>query len=116
MDKRTQATLSEITRNIPAGLSDVMREVVDTEEEDRVLAMIKDPHMDVSSKNRLKRLVEKGAFRQTDTVVDDEKLKKLDEYHTQAVRKARASGRLADPNSDPFFKKRQWQQRNRKSV
>lgn len=116
MDKRTQSTLREITRNIPAGLTNIATEVVDIEEEERVLAMIKDPRMPRASKSRLKRLVDMGSFRRTETVIDQEKVKKLDEYHTEAVAKARATGRLADPAKDPFNKKRLWLQRNRQPA
>lgn len=114
MDKQTQATLREITRNIPAELTNVTKEVVDKEEEDRVLALIRDPRLPAASKRRLQRLVNKGAFRTEETVVDEEKVKKLDEYHTNAIKKAQEAGRLADPNEDKFNKERQWRVRNRK--
>lgn len=107
MDPRTKATLGRITRNIPRRLQVVTRVEVDTSEEELARAALRSKKISPEAKNEIARMLEKGAFRREEVVIDEKKVAELDRYHTQEIAKAKAAGMLADPKDDPFWKKRQ---------
>lgn len=107
MDPKTKATLGRITRNIPRRLQNVTRIEVDTSEEEIAKAALRSNKISKEKKRDIARLLEKGAFRREEVVVDEDKVAELDRYHTAEIAKAKRSGMLADPNKDPFWVKRQ---------
>lgn len=106
MDKQTHGILKRITSKIPSRLHKITHEVVDTSEEDRVKAMLGDRRLPNSAKNKLRGLLEKGAFRRSETVEDERTIQELDKYHSREIQKAIRTGRLKDPMTDPYYRKR----------
>lgn len=105
MDERTVRALGRISRNTPR--FDVTREVVDTSEEDRAREAIESPDVSPRAKKRLQKLIDRGAFVQTETIENSEAVAEIDRYNTMAVQDAIAKGELPDPSNDPFVKERQ---------
>lgn len=83
-----------------------MKEVTDTSEEDLARAALESKHIDDGQKKRIRRLMHKGAFRRSETVVDEGVAKEIDEYHEKSIAAARISGELPDPKTDAFMQKR----------
>lgn len=106
MDLKTKATLGRITRHIPNRLLDLTRLEIDTSEEDLAKAALKLPGLSVKKKREIAKLLEQGAFRREEIIIDEKKVAELDRYHTREVKKAQRAGLLTDPKMDPFWKKR----------
>ena len=115
MDAKTRATLGRITRNIPAHLrSDLTKEVVDTSEEEVAQAALQSRHISPEKKRKIAEMLEKGAFRRVEKVIDEAKVAELDRYHEREIAKARSAGMLADPAKDPWWQKRMARIRKKK--
>lgn len=107
MDKETQNILNRISSKIPRRLArNISKMEIDTSEEEHARYALKSPDISKAKKEKLARLLDKGSFRRTKEVVDEEKIKELDAYHTKEIARARASGRLKDPMTDPFYRNR----------
>lgn len=118
MDARTRHTLGKITAGIPARLHrSLTKTVVDTSEEEKVKAMLKDKSGRLSPQVRayLTGLMRKGAFRSSEVVVDEKTVRELDRYHEREIAKARRSGALKDPKDDPWLKKRMARIKNQQN-
>lgn len=107
MDGKTKHTLSRITRNIPKHLHDITRVEIDTSEEEAAKILLKQGNLPKEQREQIARLIEKGAFRREEVVVDEQKVKELDAYHEREIAKAKRAGMLSNPSDDPFWKKRQ---------
>lgn len=107
MDRETKHTLDRISSKIPSRLANNLNRVVyDTDQEDRARAALKDPNISREKKNRLAKLLAAGAFRRKQEVPNEEAIAELDRFHEQEIKRARASGKLKDPMTDPFYAKR----------
>lgn len=107
MDRKTQHILGKISSSIPRHLArNTTKVLVDTTEEEKARIALKSPDISKAKKNRLARLLERGAFRRSQEVVNDEVVEQIDQYNTRAVARARRSGKLKDPMTDPFYRKR----------
>lgn len=107
MDKQTERHLNKITQGIPEKLTkNLTRQAVDTEMEDAAKAALKDSKIDPKAKRKIEEHIDRGSFRQVETVENEKAIRQLDEYHTQAVREGIRSGRLKDPMKDPFYRQR----------
>jgi hypothetical protein len=114
MDQQTRHTLGRITRNIPAHLArNTTKTIVDTSEEEAARALLKDRRLGKADKERISRLIAKGAFRREEVVINDDVVKKIDAYHTREIEKARKAGKLGDPSKDKFIQERAARMRNR---
>lgn len=107
MDRETKATLNRISAKIPSRLTrDLNRKEYNTEQEDKALLALKSPHISLEKKRRLQALLDRGAFRTSKEVVNEQAIAELDKFHSREIAKAKAAGRLKDPMTDPFFAKR----------
>lgn len=110
----TRRELARITRGVPRHLErSLTKEVIDTEEEDRAREMLKSPDIDPRARRKIERMIKAGKFRTSEVVVDEEVATQIERYHETEVAKAIRSGKLPDPRSDPFTKRRSWHERNR---
>lgn len=107
MDRETKHTLDRISSKIPSRLAKNTSKVEwDLTEEEKARAALNSPDISKAKKERIARLLDKGAFRRKQEVVNEKVVKELDEFHTREIAKARAAGRLKDPMTDPFYAKR----------
>jgi len=116
LDRKTQATLKSITRHIPPHLAlNLTREEVDTSQEDAAKEALKSVDIPLSTRRHIKRMLDAGKFRTSETVVDETVVAQIDDYHTRAIQQAISSGRLPDPKKDPFIRERSWRARNNRA-
>lgn len=107
MDSRTRDVLRRISRGIPAHLArNVVRREVDHSQEDRAREVLASRDVPYKEKERVRRLLDQGAFRREETVENEAVIKEIDRYNEAKVAQARAHGDLADPMSDPFYRDR----------
>jgi len=107
MDKETKTILNRITGKIPARLArNITKVEYDTTQEEKAIVALNSKHISKDKKARLSRLLDKGAFRRRQEVLDEDKIKELDKYHTREIAKAKREGRLKDPMTDPFYRAR----------
>lgn len=106
MDSRTDKELRRITQNIPKHLQKVTYEVIDTTEEDMMKDLLSSGKLNSKKERKIKELIESGSFRRSETVVDEKVVKELDRYHHMMIAKAKAQGKLGDPNTDRFLQER----------
>lgn len=113
MDKQTEETLKRIGRNVPAHLArNITHKEIDTSEEDVARQAMK--KLDRAGKDKVKRLIDSGAFRREEVVVNEQVAQQLDQYHTREVQAAKRAGKLADPNDDKWVQEREKRMKNRK--
>lgn len=104
MDKKDKHILDKITGGIPARLArNLMREEIDTSEEDLARAALRSKDIPESKRRKVAEMLEKGAFRRSETVINEKTVAELDKYHERAIAKARAQGLLKDPAKDPWI-------------
>lgn len=108
MDNKSKRVLQGISARIPKHLlkKGITREEIDTSEEELARAALASPDISPRKKAMVKKALEAGKFRRSETVENEEVVKGLDEYHTKAVRDAIKRGDLPDPNTDPFIRER----------
>lgn len=109
MNGKTERELRKISAGVPLHLQDnLMREEVDTTQEDIMRQYIRDNRHQMSSSKiyKLERLIESGALRTSERVVDERTAKEIERYNQMMVEKARASGKLDDPEKDAWFRHR----------
>ena len=107
MDQRTAKTLRGITARTPRRLvNSLMKQVVDTAEEDMVKDMLRSGQVTNAKRRKLERLLALGAFRRTEVIADEDVIKELDRYNKMQVDKARRQGKLANPETDAFYRNR----------
>lgn len=107
MDSQTQRELAKITKGIPKNLTTgLSKVVVDHSQEDVVKEALKDKTISNEAKQELRLRMARGDFRTEEVVENHKKIAELDRYHTTKVQQAMRDGKLADPHSDPFFRKR----------
>lgn len=117
MNENVRKELARISANTPPELADkLIREVVDTSLEENVRAMIADRHTPYKTAENLKDLLEKGAFRRSDTVVDPKVAKEMERYNEMMVEKARKNGTLPDPMEDKFWRERVYRIKKMKGL
>jgi hypothetical protein len=107
MDTKTNHILNQITKGIPRHLAEnVTQKIVDDSGEQLAKAAINDPHISYKKKEQLRKYLYDGKFRKEETAENEATINALDDYHTAEIAKARRSGALADPMSDPFYRQR----------
>jgi len=117
MDKRTQHQLNKISARIPARLrNNLTKKVVDDSEEKMIRQFLKRKDLPPKRREYLQKLLDKGAFRREDVVVDEEVAAEIDRYHVREIAKANKKGLLAKPSEDPFWRARQKQINEHKRV
>lgn len=105
----TADQLRRITFNTPPELArSLMKTVIDTTMEDTVRAIIADRATPYKEAEKLKRLLETGAFRREDTVVDEKVAKKIERYNEVMIESYKKKGLLDDPMRDEYFKRRMY--------
>lgn len=104
MDAKDKAVLARISRGAPR--HDVTKEIVDLSDENYARDQLQRKDIPPARRKKLQDLVDKGAFRRSETVENTAAIKELDEYHTREVAGAIARGELSDPANDPFIKER----------
>lgn len=101
MDDRTRRKLNEITARVPKDLArKLMRTEVDTSQEERAYDVLKSRNVSDDAKREVKRMLDKGAFRRSEVVVDEKVSKQIEDYHEKAVRQAIRNGEVSDPSHD----------------
>jgi len=104
--KQNMAVLKEIEQNVPKRLSkNLLKKVVNTEQEDTVRILIKDPLLSLEMKKKMTRELKNGDFKIVEEVENEKILKELDAYYEREVKKAIKDGRLSSPDEDPFYQK-----------
>lgn len=100
----TQEVLKRITAETPPELAaHVTKEEVDTTEEELARSVLNSRTISEEGKAKVREQLEAGAFRRSETVVDEKVVKELDEYNETRVRQAIKSGKLPPPEADKFF-------------
>lgn len=114
MDKKTQQELNRITRSIPKELiKNLSKRVVDTSEEDYARQQLKRGDIPPAVKNKISAMIDRGAFRREEDVVNEKVVKELDKYHQERINSARRAGKLGDPTSDRFVRERMERMKKR---
>jgi len=104
--KENQKVLKEITDNVPERLKNaLMKKSMNTEQEETVRALIKNPGTSSEIRDKLKKELEAGEFRFEEEIVDEKIAKELDSYYEVEVKKAIKEGRLGSPDEDPYYQK-----------
>jgi hypothetical protein len=106
MDKQTTRELDRITHGVPRKLQTVTHELVDTTEEDMMKELVRSGRLNSRSQRRVEEMIDRGAFRRSETIVDEDIVKELDRYHSMMIRRANGKGLLGDPNTDKFLQSR----------
>ena len=107
MDGKTQATLAKIAANVPLELAkNVTKVEVDDSENQLAEAALNAKFISEDKKKVIEEKMEQGAFIRKEEVVNDEAGEAIGEYHAREIARAKEQGALADPMSDPFFRKR----------
>jgi len=112
---KADEVLSRISRSIPKELlkGDLTKKIIDRAPEERAREILKHPGVPQKVKNDINKLLESGAFKQEEEVIDEDAIAKIDSYNEKAVREAIQSGELPDPNDDPYIRERNWKMKNR---
>lgn len=114
MDDQTRRTLRDISRGVPAELArNVTKTVVDRSQENAARAALKNPGVSREQKERVRQLLDRGAFRREEVVVNEKATKEIERYHETKIAQARREGKLADPSKDPFVREREARMRAR---
>lgn len=106
MDRNTRQELNRISGRIPAHLMNVTKLEIDVSEEDLARAALKNKNISKAKREHIARLLDKGKFRRVETVTNEEVVAELDKFHTNQIARARKEGRLPDPMTDPFYRRR----------
>lgn len=107
MDSQTQRELQRITQNTPKHLGEkLMRKEVDTRGEEFAKAALKSKTINPEMKKTVRKLLDIGAFKLEEEVVDEDVVKQLEDYNEREILKSKESGKLADPKKDRFYKQR----------
>lgn len=107
MDRQTQDELRRIQMSVPASLGRrLMKDEVDTDMEDVVKDYLQNNRVPYEQQKRLEHLVDIGAFRSGEKVVDEKIAREIERYYDYKITKSRREGKLADPSKDAFFRKR----------
>lgn len=108
------AVFGEIARSIPKHLANnLTKEKIDTSEEDLARAALSSRHIPEEKKEKLKRAVDAGLLLRTETVENEDVIAEIDRHNTRAVAEAIRTGKLPDPNDDPYVKARNVRIANR---
>lgn len=109
MDHKTERELRKISAGVPLHLQENLeREEVDTTQEDILRQYLRDNRhrMQSSKVYELERLIQSGALRTSEKVVDEKTAREIERYNSMMVEKARAQGKLDDPEKDAWFRHR----------
>jgi hypothetical protein len=109
MNGKTERELRRISAGVPLHLQqNLEREEVDTSQEEIMKQYIRDNrnHMSASKIYKLEKLIESGALRTKEKVVDERTAKEIERYNKMMVEKSRAQGKLDDPEKDSWFRHR----------
>ena len=110
-----QEELRRITLRIPKKFGEnLVVKKVDTEQEDMAREALRNDKVSPKQKEAIRQLIEKGAFRREEEVENEKAIKEVDEYFDRKVKQARRDGKLPDPMSDPYFRKRTQEAKNRR--
>lgn len=107
MDNATRKELKRITMGVPSRLAKkLMRKEEDTRMEEIAKEYLRQhgSSLPAKVKHDMELLIEAGAFRVVNDVVDPEIMKELDRYHEVQIEKSRKNGRLQDPEKDAWFR------------
>lgn len=114
MDERTREILRKITAGVPKNLArNVTKQVIDTSREEMAKEALK-WNIPRAEKEKLAKLIDKGAFRDVYTVENKDVTRKIEEYHEREIAQAIQRGALADPRKDPFLREREKRLRDMK--
>lgn len=109
MDSRTERELRKISAGVPLHLQkNLEREEVDTSQEEILRQYVRDNRHILPRRKilELERVIESGNLRTREKVVDEKTAKEIERYNQMMVEKARAQGKLADPEKDSWFRHR----------
>ncbi len=114
MDRQTQRELMKVGAAIPKRLSDnLITEEVDTSEEELARFAIKQGDISKEKKEELARLIEQGAFRRSEKIVNEKVAAEIDRFNSARVEKLRRAGKLPDPMKDRWYQERLAKMRKR---
>lgn len=114
MDNNTRKELLKVGASIPKSLSSkLIKEEVDTSEEELARFAIRKGDLSHAKKEELAKLIDKGAFRRSEKIIDEKVAAEIDKINEEKVRQLRASGRIKDPKNDAWYQERLYKMRKR---
>lgn len=106
MDRKTERVLGQISQSIPEHLQrNVLKTVTDDSEEKLADELIKHPSTSARTRNQVRRLKEKGAFRRSEVVEDENVTQQIGAYNERMVKDAIKKGLIPHPDTDPYIRK-----------
>lgn len=115
MDKNTERELSKVSQSIPQELVDkLIVDEVDADEEEFARFALRKGNLSQSERNNISKLIEKGAFRRSEKVVNEKVAAEIDRINAAKVADLIRRGKIPDPKKDKFIQERLARQRSRR--
>jgi hypothetical protein len=116
MDNKTTEEINKITRSLPRELErKLMKTEVDRTDEELAKMAIKNSStgrdgiwLSEDKRRHLQKLVDSGALRHEEKVVDEKVVKEIDQYYSTKIRQAQQRGKLSPAAKDRYLRERAY--------